>query len=400
MVNTVVSSKEQNTPNREQIHKFTDIHPKNPLYLHPSDTPDSILVSQQLTGIENYTGWSNSMKVALLAKTKIGFIDGKCCKADYKGDLEHEWERCNAFVLSWITNSVSKELVNGLMFSSNAHSVWKDLKEKFDKSNLTRIYQLHREISTMSQGTFTVSEYYSRLRNLWDEYVSLVLLPACECDKYSVYAEHMDRQKLMQFLMGLSDSFAQPRSQILMTIPSPSLNQAYNMIMQDESQKMQSSMISNYVLPLKKLDVHDPTVLASVQSNKFQPDTGGLYCDHCHLRNYTRANCYRLIGYPQNYKFQRKKGVDDRGYRGQNYANNRVQNSEGNRRAQVNKVNCVEGLDMGRNPAANIPHFQLAPCFIVDQYNHLMKLIDKESSSQEPVANMAGPLQWQGEGDW
>ncbi|KAH0732493.1 hypothetical protein KY285_003442 [Solanum tuberosum] len=390
MVNTVESSEEQNTPNREQIHKFTDIHPRNPLYLHPSDTPGSILVSQQLTGIENYIGWSNSMKVALLAKHKIGFIDGKCHKVDYKGDLEHEWERCNAFVLSWITNSVSKELANGLMFSSNAHSVWKDLKERFDKRNLTRIYQLHRVISTMSQGTLTVSEYYSRLRNLWDEYVSLVPLPACECDKYRVYAEHMERQKLMQFLMGLSYSFAQSRSQILMTIPSPSLNQVYNMIMQDESQKMQSSLISNCVLPLKKLDVHDPTVLASVQSNKFQPDTGGLYCDHCHLRNHTRANCYRLIGYPQNYKFQRKKGADDRGYRGQNYANNRVQNSEGNRRAQVNNVNCVEGLDMGRNHVPDIPHFQPAPCFTADQYNHLMKLIDKDSSSQEPIANMEG----------
>ncbi|KAG5617677.1 hypothetical protein H5410_017501 [Solanum commersonii] len=102
-----------------------------------------------------------------------------------------------------------------------------------------------------------------------------------------------------------------------------------------------------------------------------------------------REQIHKLIGYPQNYKFQRKKGADDRGYRGQNYTNNRVQNSESNRRAQVNNVNCVEGLDMGRNPAPNIPHFQPAPCFTADQYNHLMKLIDKESSSQEPVANIA-----------
>lgn len=82
------------------IEKFTDIHPKNPLYLHPSDTPGSILISQQLTGIENYTAWSNSMRVALLAKNKIGFIDGNCCREMYKDDLIHEWDRCNAFVLS------------------------------------------------------------------------------------------------------------------------------------------------------------------------------------------------------------------------------------------------------------------------------------------------------------
>lgn len=68
------------------------------------------------------------MRVSLLAKKKISFIDGRCCKEQYKGDLEHEWEMCNIFVLSWITNSVSKELVNELMFSSNAHNVWMDLK--------------------------------------------------------------------------------------------------------------------------------------------------------------------------------------------------------------------------------------------------------------------------------
>ena len=73
--------------------------------------------------IENYTGWSNSMKVAPLAKNKIGFSDGTCRKAHYRGDLAHKWERCNAFVLSWNSNSVSKELANGLIFSYDSHSV-------------------------------------------------------------------------------------------------------------------------------------------------------------------------------------------------------------------------------------------------------------------------------------
>ncbi|XP_015170070.1 uncharacterized protein [Solanum tuberosum] len=380
---TETSNQERNTSIPEQIERFTDIHPRNPLYLHPSDTPGSILIPQQITGIENYTGWSNSMKVALLAKNKIGFIDGKCRRDHYKGDLIHEWDRCNAFVLSWITNSVSKELANGLMFSYNAHNVWKDLQERFDKRNLTRINQIHREISTICQGTFTVSEYYSKLRNLWDEYVSLVPLPACECDKYRVYAEHMERQKLMQFLMGLNNSFAQSRSQILMIVPSPSLNQAYNMIMQDESQKIQSSLISNCVLPLQKLDVNDSTVLASIHNNKFNQNTG-LYCDHCHLRNHTRANCYRLIGYPQNYKFTKKKNVDDRGFKGQDHGNDKMQNYGGSRRSQVNNVNFSE------NNAPESASFPTVPTFTADQYNHLLKMIDKDSLPQNHVANMAG----------
>lgn len=85
---------------KDDGEKFTDIHPRHPLYLHPSDSPGSALIPQQLMGIENYTAWSNSMRIALLAKNKLGFIDGKYQKEQYNGDLEHEWERCNAFMLS------------------------------------------------------------------------------------------------------------------------------------------------------------------------------------------------------------------------------------------------------------------------------------------------------------
>ena len=94
MVNVVglfeASSQERIESDPVQIEKFTDIHPRNPLYLHPADTPGSILIPQQLLGIENYTGWSNSMKVVLLAKNKIGFINGTCRKAHYRGNLAHK----------------------------------------------------------------------------------------------------------------------------------------------------------------------------------------------------------------------------------------------------------------------------------------------------------------------
>ncbi|XP_033510945.1 uncharacterized protein [Nicotiana tomentosiformis] len=146
------------------------------------------------------------------------------------------------------------------MYSSNAHKIWMDLKDRFDKRNLTRVYQLHREIYTMTRGTSTISEYFSKLRNVWDEYLSLVPLPGSD----KAYANYMEQQKLMQFLMGLNETYAQLRNQILMTVPSPSLNQAYNMLMQDESQRMQSNMITQCAQPLQNLDLNDPTTLATI----------------------------------------------------------------------------------------------------------------------------------------
>ncbi|XP_075101745.1 uncharacterized protein LOC142177175 [Nicotiana tabacum] len=197
------------------------------------------------------------MKVALVVKNKLDFIDGSCKREDYRGDLVHEWDMCNAFVLSWITNSVSRELTNELIYSSNAYNVWVDLKECFDKRNLTRVYQLHREIYTMVQGTSSVSEYFSKLRNVWDEYLSLVPFPGSD----KTHADHIEQQKLMQFLMGLNETYSQSRNQILMT------------------------------------------------GNKFKK-ANILYCDYCHMRGHKRENFYKLVGYPANSKNTKRRTSD------------------------------------------------------------------------------------------
>ncbi|KAK4726528.1 hypothetical protein R3W88_031445 [Solanum pinnatisectum] len=59
----------------------------HPLYLQSSDTPGIALHTVKLTGPENYGLWSRSMRLALLVKDKLGFVDGTCLKSTYKGNL-------------------------------------------------------------------------------------------------------------------------------------------------------------------------------------------------------------------------------------------------------------------------------------------------------------------------
>ncbi|GAV88348.1 UBN2_3 domain-containing protein [Cephalotus follicularis] len=112
------------------------------MYLHSSDTPGANLVAEQLTVNDNYGVWSRAMVIALKAKNKIGFIDGACAKPDQDTPLFHQWERCNPIVLSWIMNTVSKDLFTGIVYSMDAQFVWKDLKERFDKVNGLRFIQI------------------------------------------------------------------------------------------------------------------------------------------------------------------------------------------------------------------------------------------------------------------
>ncbi|GAV81025.1 LOW QUALITY PROTEIN: UBN2_3 domain-containing protein, partial [Cephalotus follicularis] len=169
----------------------------DPLFLHPSDTPGVNLVNEQLLGTQNYGVWSKATRIAHTTKNKIGFIDGSCKKPAASSPNLHQWERCNAIVLSWILNTVSKELFN---------------------------------------GNLTISTYYSKLKQLWDEYDSLVTLPSCGCQTAKAYLEHDQQQKLFQFLMGLNDSYGNIRSILLMS-PLPTLGQAYSLINQEESDR-------------------------------------------------------------------------------------------------------------------------------------------------------------------
>ena len=48
----------------------------DPLFLHHGENPGAVLVSQPLIGGENYLAWALSIRKSLIAKNKLGFIDG------------------------------------------------------------------------------------------------------------------------------------------------------------------------------------------------------------------------------------------------------------------------------------------------------------------------------------
>ena len=50
-------------------------NPSSPFFLHPNENPSLILTSTLLNG-NNFHSWSRSMKMALISKNKLKFVDG------------------------------------------------------------------------------------------------------------------------------------------------------------------------------------------------------------------------------------------------------------------------------------------------------------------------------------
>ncbi|KAL0456896.1 UNVERIFIED_CONTAM: hypothetical protein Slati_1028800 [Sesamum latifolium] len=80
------------------------------LKVQATDNPRSSLVSNLLDGM-NFLSWSRSVKIALGAKMKLGFIKGKNSKHSESAEEFEQWTRADRLVVSWLLNSISKDIV-------------------------------------------------------------------------------------------------------------------------------------------------------------------------------------------------------------------------------------------------------------------------------------------------
>nr|XP_009765493.1 PREDICTED: uncharacterized protein LOC104217010 [Nicotiana sylvestris] len=168
-----------------------------------------------------------------------------------------------------------------IVYASNAKKVWADFQERFDRSNLTRIYHLWTTIATLRQGTDSVTSYYLKMKDLWDELDIIAPLTSCDCEESRPLVELLKNIHLLQFLIELNESYGNIRSNVLAKKPVITVNEAYDIVTQEESQRT-----------LEVTDtLNDPLTMFAV-----------------HLKE----NCYKIVGYPPDFK-SKKKGQNSGG---------------------------------------------------------------------------------------
>lgn len=72
-------------------------------------------------------------------------------------------------VIAWLHNAIDKSLHRSVAYVDTAKDLWFDLKDRYSQGNELRIHQLKREITLTIQGSLTVTEYFTKLKTLWDE---------------------------------------------------------------------------------------------------------------------------------------------------------------------------------------------------------------------------------------
>ncbi|XP_059294735.1 uncharacterized protein LOC132047752 [Lycium ferocissimum] len=209
------------------------IDSSHPYFISSSDSPGTLLVNSVFDG-KSFGGWKRAMWIALTAKNKSGFVDGTTKEPMEGSDLRSAWCRSNNMVISWLLNSLSRDISESVLYYATAKDIWEELEARFGQSSGARLYQLQKELSDLVQGPSDIATYFTKIKRLWDELDTLDSFIPCSCDCTCKAKEKNIKSKqderLVKFLMGLNDSYCGARGNILMISPLPTISNAYALL--------------------------------------------------------------------------------------------------------------------------------------------------------------------------
>ncbi|KAK9690007.1 hypothetical protein RND81_09G098300 [Saponaria officinalis] len=225
------------TPN---LTSTSVLAPEDPLYIQSSDHPGMKLVSHVFEG-QGFDNWKRSMLIALSAKNKLEFIDGTSPKPSTSSSNAKARQRCNDMVFSWILNALSSEIADSVLYYDTAKDVWGELEDRYGQSNGAQLYAVQKKLSDFSQGTDSITTYFTKIKSVWDEIEAMGMNPICSCSctcgSKTKQLKYLEDQKIFKFLMGLNDSYTVIRGTILMQNPLPKISTVYNNLIQEERQR-------------------------------------------------------------------------------------------------------------------------------------------------------------------
>lgn len=194
--------------------------------------------------------------------------------------------------------------------------IWVELEDRFGYSSLTLVYSLEQQLADLHQGSKSISDFFTEIKALWDAVNDVSPLQYCYCNKctYNVNQRiHLAQQdhRLLQFMMKLNERYANVRGNDLMQQTVPPISSVFRMFSQEEKHQELSQLTSKTdslafaaASSQKNYKACVKTATAS-GSKKGSP----YFCTHCKMSGHTMDMCFKLHGYPANFKGSKDKRV-------------------------------------------------------------------------------------------
>lgn len=185
------------------------------------------------------------MKLALGSKNKLGFLEGKIKKPAPDDEKYPLWVRNDYMIRGWLCRSIDERIANSLTYIESVEKLWEELKERYAQTNAPLLYSLKKQVKNLEQENSPVADYYFKLKHIWDEIQDVEGLPECNCkamekctcDLLKKFMEIQQRNKVIDFVIGLNQKNENIAANLMAMEPLPSLNRAFHLVQQAEKQK-------------------------------------------------------------------------------------------------------------------------------------------------------------------
>ncbi|KAG6492699.1 hypothetical protein ZIOFF_047664 [Zingiber officinale] len=267
------------------------------------------IVSKKLSET-NYASWAVAVELYVEGHDKLDILHGTKVKPDEKDPSFRTWRRDNIQLMTWMLNSINSGIKQVILHNKTAYDMWKTLEKMYRRRHdMLRTYQISSQIFKLEQGSMLVTNYFSTLKGLWDEFDYYRMENWSSTDDHQRYLKLLEKDRIIKFLDGLTAEFESLKGQILGLDPTPSLEQVYYKILSEEGRKrtMNNKGISTGGPPIRE------TSIFIGSANKFWPRgtkrQGDRFCRHCKKTNHDSYFCWKKYPEkkPEKFKHNAKK---------------------------------------------------------------------------------------------
>ena len=102
------------------------------------------------------------MSIVLTVKNKIAFVDGSLVQPiTTNQSLRVAWLRSNNLVVSWLMNSIAKDICSSLLYFTTTFNIWEELRIRYLRSDELRVFCLEKSLSSISHNSKSFIEYFN-----------------------------------------------------------------------------------------------------------------------------------------------------------------------------------------------------------------------------------------------
>ncbi|KAK9667362.1 hypothetical protein RND81_14G250800 [Saponaria officinalis] len=274
-----MTNSDDNTVATSKYEMFDD-----PLYLSTSDQPVLQIVSHEFNG-DNFVSWKRDVYHALIAKNKEGFVDGTCKPPPKTDKTYHQWIRCDLL----------RRIRESLQYVSSSKELWSEIADRYCQSNSIEIYQLKKDLGSITQENASLVDYYNKMKRTWESIDVLDPLPLCTCGALDACTLNA---KLIQFLMGMNHAYENVKTHVLTLEPLPPLNKAFALLHKIERQKHldDQSDVHSDAVAFTSLGNPSDSPNAQKKPKLVSASDGSCVkeCHYCHNLGHTKTKCFKL----------------------------------------------------------------------------------------------------------